>query len=105
MKFTKLKVFSIPSILLLCSCSNGSDTAQVPEMAPVALQASKKIERLEAPPSQVLLNSKELFASKKSEGLDFADDPILQSQDSFEDLNHDGILELEQTDFSQDLVP
>ncbi len=103
MKSTALKTVTLLPILLFCSCSNGSDSAEVPEMAPTVSQASKNAE-IEPLPAQVLLNSKELFGSTKPDEPKFADDPLLQSADSFGELNTDESLKLEQTDFSQDLV-
>ncbi len=105
MRTSALKAFALLSILLFCSCSDDSDTAQVPEIAPVVSQAAEKVERSEpAQPAEILLQSKELFGSMKSKDLEFADDSLLQSQNSFEELDTDGALELEQTDFSQDIT-
>ena len=98
------KATTILSILLFCSCSDISDTAQAPEMAPAVSQASQQPEK-EPLPAAVMLQSQELFGSIKSKDLKFAEDPLLQSQDSFDEIDTGEKLSLEQGDFSQGIIP
>lgn len=104
MEITKLKAFSLLSILLFCSCSDVSDTADVPDMAADIATESQTSEKAE-PPAQVMLQSRELFGSVKSRGSEFAGDNLLEPQNKMDEIGSGEVLNLEQIDYSQDLVP
>ena len=101
---TTLKAFSFLSILLFCSCSNSTDTAQVPDMVPAISEASKSSEK-EVPPSAVMLEHQDLFENKKSKKPVFAGDPLLAPQGSLDEFDTGEALNFERGDFSQDIIP
>lgn len=104
MEITKLKAFSLLSILLFCSCSDDSNTAHVPEMAAGIANASQTSKKAE-PPAKVLLQSREIFGSVKSKGSEFAGDPLLEPQNKLDEIGSGEVINLDQIDYSQDLVP
>jgi hypothetical protein len=107
MQIATLGAFSSLSILLFCSCSNSSGTADIPEMTPAVSQASQLQSPKKNPqPAEVLLQSQNLFDTQESENSQFAGDPLLQSQESnFDPVSTETGLMLEQTDFSQEIIP
>ena len=118
MQTTILRAFTLLLILLFCSCSNPSDTAQVPDFAPAVSQASKlqktPVEDLSQPnkgvtqPAETLLQQKVLFRSQesnKTKRSEFVADSFLQTQDSFDEFRMDEIPTTQQSDFSQGLIP
>ena len=107
MQTTSFKALSFLSILLFCSCSDITDTAQAPEMAPAASQASQRLERVkEVQPASALLQSSELFGTTKSKDSEFAEDLLLlQSQDGLGEIDTGEDFNIEQGNYSQDLIP
>lgn len=103
MEITKLKAFSLLSILLLCSCSNDSDTAHVPEMAADVAIASEETPKKIEPPARVMLQSKELFGSVQSKDSEYAGDPLLEPQGKMDEIGSGDVLNLDQLDYSEDL--
>lgn len=104
MEITKLKASSFLSILLFCSCSDVSDTAHVPEMAADMAIVSQPSEKAE-PPAKVMLQSREIFGSVKSKGSEFAGDLLLEPQDEMDEIGSEEVINLDQIDYSQDLIP
>lgn len=104
MQTKSLKGFTFLSILLFCSCSDFSETAQVPDMAPVTPVESQPSE-VELQPARVLSQHQDLFGSLKTNDSKFAGDSLFEPQESFEETFSDDTLTLEQGDFSQGVIP
>ena len=105
MKTITIKAVSALFILSFCSCSDVSDTAQIPEMAPTIVPQEPQNPKEAETPAKTLLQSAELVDSKKSKAPEFADHFLIETQDSFGDLNTGEVLTIEQSDFSQVIEP
>ena len=76
-------------------------------MAPAASQASQRLERVkEVQPASALLQSSELFGTTKSKDSEFAEDLLLlQPQDGLGEIDTGEDFNIEQGNYSQDLIP